>query len=437
MIFSREGNRHILRTGLLNLYRHSLVRNLGYLFASQVAIRLSRIVTIVFVSRHLSAADYGAVASVLLAYEFICVFTRNGIGQAVIHASHDHVEEVAQTAWTLTWIICIILVLLQFALSVPLAIAMGSRELALPIAAMGFIYLVNPFCNIQSSFISRQGRIGIMAGATTVQVATDNLLSAVFAVLGMGLWAVILPKLLVAPIWLFVNRYGHPWRPSGKPSLKGARDILIYSRGFIGGEIFSVIQQNMDTMFVRIFFSVEALGLYYFAFNAGIGITMGLVTAFSMAVFPWLCAVNKDKKALLKRYNTVLLAVVGLVSVLVLLQTSLAWFYVPLVYSAKWIPAIPVLIIICLSAVPRSFTAMSTQLLRASGKPGEDFRWQVISACVLAVCLVGAVYFSLEAVAWSVLFAQTSIAIPFSLKVYRNLRREAAEECTGDIIPMS
>jgi PST family polysaccharide transporter len=361
-------------------------------------------------------ADFGAAAIVLTVYEFIALFSRNGIDSAVVRAAPEDVEAVAHSAYWLSWLVCGGLTLTQALVAIPAARAFGNPDLALPIALMGLIYLVTPMCNMQTAFLQREGRVGVMARTSAVQVVVDNLLSAIFALCGMGFWAIILPKLLVAPIWPLMNRYAHAWRPRGRPTLAHANAIIRYCRHIAVVEVLTTVQANIDNVMVGYFLGVEALGLYYFAFNAGLGITLGLVNSFAVAVFPHLCASLHDRAQLSLRFRHTM-KVLGLIVVpLVILQSAAAPIYVPLIFGAKWHAAIPVLMLICLSALARPFASATAQLLRAVGRPDIDVKWQILNTGVLVTFLLIGSQINVVAVAWGVLLSQTSVLTLYSLR---------------------
>ena len=391
-----------------------LARNLAALGMSQIAIRVSRIVTILVLTRLLSPADFGAAALVLTVYELIAVFTRNGIAAAVVHAGDAEVEAVARTAHWMIWVVCGALVLIQGALALPLALAFQDTRLALPIGLMGLIYIATPLCAVQTALMQREGRMGRMAFAGALQVVTDNLLSAGLAFCGMGLWAIVLPKLLVAPIWVVVNRTGHRWRCRSPMQFAGWRPIARFSRGILGTELLGTVQANIDTLLVGYLLGVEALGIYYFAFNAGLGITLGLVNAFAGAVYSHLCAARGDPAQLAARFRQAQRMLGGSLVPVVLAQALLAPFYVPLLFGAAWRPAIPVLMIICLSALPRPFTCATSQLLRAAGRPDIDLRWQGWMTVVLAASLLAGTMAGITGVAAAVLLTQVVVGGLFS-----------------------
>ena len=123
--------------------------------------------------------------------------------------------------------------------------------------------------------------------------------------------------------------------------------------------------------------SIEALGIYYFAFNAGLGISLGIITSIKSALLPHLCNARDNLSQFRSRYFSSLKTIALVIVPMVLLQSSLAPIYLPIVFGDKWINAIPVLMLICLSAIPRPFADSASQLLLAVDKPEIDLIWNV------------------------------------------------------------
>src|SRR5579872_2016124 len=398
-----------------------LVRNLSSMGTAQLAMRISRLLTTIVLARLLSPQDFGMAAVVLTVYELVALFTRNGITAKVVQASESDVQAVAETAYWLTWIACGLLLVIQLLIALQIAWLYHDARLALPIALMGLIYLATPLCNIQGAFMQRDERLGRIALAGGLQVTADNILTALFALLGMGMWAIVLPKLLVAPIWLVMIRSGHHWRPAASwmPTLMGWQDIVRFSRSVIAVEVMTTIQANIDNLMVGYFLGIEALGVYYFAFNAGIGITLGLVNAFGVAVYPHLCQVRGDRAQLTARFRGSLRTLGFIVVPLVLLQVLLAPFYVPIVFGRHWVAAVPVLMIICLSVLPRPFASTCSQLLKAVGRPDIELRWQLLLTALLIVGLLIGTRFGILGVASAVLTIQLAVLTAYCLRAPR------------------
>lgn len=399
----------------------NFIKNLCSMGGAQIAIRLSRVVTTVLLARLLTPLDFGLAAIVVTVYELVSLCTRNGISAKVVQATADEADAVAHTALTLTWIVCGALLAFQALLAAVIGYVRGEAQMALAIGLMGLIYIATPLSSMQAAFMQRDGRLGRIAITSAVQVITDNILSASLALLGFGMWSIIVPKLLVAPIWVIGLRTGHPWRPRNRWSLTGWREIAQFSRSVLGVEFLTTLQSNIDYLIVGAVLGVEALGVYYFAFNAGLGITLGLVNSFATAVFAYLCEVRGDQQALKWRYHASVLIVGIAIVPLVLLQTSLAPVYVPIVFGAKWEAAIPVLMLICLSALPRPFAVVGTQLLRAAGRPDLELRWQGALTCLLVVGMLVGSSFGILGVAAAVLSVQGLVLSAYALIAPRHV----------------
>ena len=190
------------------------LRNLGWLGLSELFIRISRLAATIVLARLLTKYDYGLAALVLTTNEFINVFTQNGIWDKLIQTDEKDLKQLSQTAYCLNWIICGSLFITQCLISVPVAWFYNDNQIILPICVMALVYLIIPLALVQASLSQRENRLHVMALANGLQVSIDNILTIVLAFLGLGMWAIVLPKVLVAPIWVIVHYFNNPWRPS-------------------------------------------------------------------------------------------------------------------------------------------------------------------------------------------------------------------------------
>lgn len=404
------------------------VRNLGWMGAAQFINRFVRLGTTIIAARLLSPTDYGLAAVVLTTNEFIMVFTRSGIITKLIQAPEQDLEELCETAYWLTWLLCSGLFLLQCGMALPISWFYGHASIALPICVMALVYLMLPFASVQAGLNMRENRLNIVAISEAAQISADCLLTAFLAWLGWGMWAIVLPKVLVAPIWVCVHLFNNPWRHHGKFTLSRWREIARYGRNILGIELLTTLRNNVDYLLVGRFLGITALGVYYFAFNAGLGISLSIINACGSALFPYLCVVNQDIEQLKQRFFYGLRTIALVTVPVILLQSSLANFYVPIIFGNQWVDAgsVPVLILICLSALPRPFADAASQVLRAIDKPYVDLRWNVAFTILLVAALLIGTQGSIVTVAIAVLLTHI-VALPlFTIWVGRWLFRLSA-----------
>jgi len=365
--------------------RHKLSRNIGWLTGAELISRFGRIVAAIILARHLDAVAFGIAAIAMTIFEVTRVFTENGIGAAVVRAHAKDFDRIANTAHRLMFGICLCLMLLQFAAGLMVEQIMPGRQAGAMVACLGLVFLIMPFGVMHAYSLQRAERMKELAAIGTAQVAADHVLTAVLAIAGFGAWAIVLPKLLTAPIWLIGMLRSRAWTPRKAAGYAPVAGILKFSLPVLGSEMMCACRDQLDKFIVSVLFGVEALGIYYFAFNAGLGVSTALNRAFCNAVYPHLCAA-KDRTA---TYRATLKKLGLPFCLAYLLQAGLAMFYVPIVFGASWANAAPLVAILCLGGPARLLIDAARMRARADGASGQDFRVSLaLTASVLTPFLL-------------------------------------------------
>lgn len=393
---------------LNTLLESKFVINFGWLGLSELGIRLSRLLTAVVLARVLDPVTFGIAALVLTINELVHVFNRNGIGAKIVQCDDSDLHETLNTAYRLGFLICVSLFIIQCLLAYPLARYYQTPELVTMLQALALVYLMMPFGLVQSALVQRAEQLKKKAIIEGVQVGTDNMLTACLAFAGLGAWAIVLPKLLVAPIWVLGYRRAVNWKPTGAFwNMPGWQSILNFGRFFLGVELLKTARLNLDNLLIARFLGVEALGLYYFARNAGLGFSLSLISAMTSALYPNLCAVKNNSLELYDRFNRNIRRVTTIVIPLILLQAFLAPIYVPLVFGEQWNNAIPILMLLCLSATLRPLGESASTLLLVKNQVRTDFYIHGLLMTIFLIVIVVACQFSLTTVAISIVVFYT------------------------------
>jgi O-antigen/teichoic acid export membrane protein len=391
----------------INFIRQKLsdqfIRNIGWMGLAELIPRIFRLGVTIVLARFLNSYDYGLVAIVMTVNEFARVFMELGISAKIIQADQKELEEICQSAYWLNWIIFPAVFLTQIIAAFPISWFYGNSQVILPICVSAIPYLIFPISNIQYSLILRENRLKIIALHNTIYTSGSYLLSAILAVFGLGMWAIVLPWILLAPLGVLIGLIYHPWRPTKKFTTKHWHEIFDFGKNFLGINLLRTLRNNLDYLIVGRFLGVKELGMYFFGFNAGLGISLSIINAVTSPILPHLCAARSQKFQLQKAYLSSLKTITFIIVPWVIFQSSLAPLYVPIIFGQKWITAIPILILICLSAIPRPFAEAGSQLLVAIGKPNIDLRWNVMFTFLFACALLVGVQWEAVGVATSVL----------------------------------
>lgn len=358
----------------------SLAGNLIAYGASEVAAKASRLLVVIAVARTLDLTQIGIAASAMAAGDILKALTENGVGQRIIAASDDRLEATCIAAHRIFWVWCVGLFAVQALIAGALFMSGGSVLLAGLILLMGLEYLFMPGGLVQVALAMREGKLRQTAAIGGTQVVGANLLSILLVLVYPSAIALILPRVLTAPIWLFAVRALHPWTPKAGITPAPTRPFFDYGWAVLGIEVVKVLRLQGDKIVVGMTMGPQALGLYFMAFNAGLSLSNAFATAFSTVLFPHLSQ-SDDPAAAMRQSVVVGLA---LIAPVVILQSTLAPIYVPVLLGDGWEEVAPLVSILCLVAIPTTLWATASGWLRVQGKPQVEL-WMT---CALAVAVL-------------------------------------------------
>jgi O-antigen/teichoic acid export membrane protein len=391
------------------------LRNVGWMAGAEIANRLIRLSSTVILARMFSPQDYGLMAVIYTLSDFFQVFTlRGGIGSKIIQADERDLNAICNTAYWLNWIVCGSLFTIQCAIAILLPYFSVDRHITLPLCLLALTYLIYPLFVIHPILLERENQFKAVAICNAIVSLVSNVLTATFILLGMGIWAIVWAMLLAAPVWIILTRKFHPWRPPRRFSLERWREVLGFGSNLLINDLLNKVRANVDYLIVGKYLGVEALGMYYFAFNGGSGITLSILNTFMSPLYPHICAAKNNYEQFKHRYFGSLKKVSLVLVPIVLLQSALAPIYVPIIFGKKWTPAIPVLILICLSVIPAIYSWAASLLLNALNKTRISLYISMASTTIFIVSILAVVENGIVWVAAAV-FVNSFLAAAFAI----------------------
>lgn len=361
-----------------------LIRNFGWYMAGEAAVRVSRLITTIILARVLLPHDFGIAAIALTTFELIRVLANNGVGAMIVRAAPDALAATCATVRRISLGVALAMIVLQIAVGATIAQMSGRPDLLHMLAWLSVSYLAFPLTEVRYALIQRDNRLKALAGVMSTQVLLDNGLTATLALLGYGAWAVVLPKLLTVPLYIAMIWRAAPTPPANDAAPLSVATVLPFSLPLLGAEILAALRLNLDKVLVGAFLGVETLGVYAFAFNAGLGMSLALTAALTASLYPHFSEAARDGRSVRDRYDAALKSMVLPVAVIIAMQAALAVIYVPLIFGERWAFAAPYVALICVSGLLRPLYDATCQMLRAQG----ETRRELIGATIFTALLL-------------------------------------------------
>jgi O-antigen/teichoic acid export membrane protein len=230
------------------------IRNASWLGGAELANRVFRLATTVTLARTFTPQDYGLVAIIYSTYEVANVFTlKGGIGAKIIQADERDIEIICDTSYWLNWILCVSIFIIQVIAAFFIAHFYENNHLILLICTLALTYLILPIFMVQSALIQRENRLKAIALCNATQSMLSNISTVILALLGMGVWSVVLPIVLTTPVWIVITYRNHPWRPPKSFQLEQWQEVTSFAKNMLGVELLGKLRINIDYFLIGFF----------------------------------------------------------------------------------------------------------------------------------------------------------------------------------------
>ncbi|SMF54582.1 polysaccharide transporter, PST family [Alteromonadaceae bacterium Bs31] len=397
-------------------FQDKLLRNTGWMLASEASAKVSRVLALMVMAACLSPELFGLVSLALVCHELLRIFSRAGSGAAVIACKEEVLPQTAATASMLQWLVCLVLAVLQFTLADSIASFYKQQGIAPLLKIMAITYLCYPLVAVKVFMIQRENKFKLFGFFCALTVSIDNLVSVVLLLAGFGIYSVAYAKIAAALAWLllFGSRNVATWAP--RIHKEYFFPLASLSLKVFCAEALRTLRSHVDVLIAARLLSPELFGLYNFAKNAGVGLTQSVTNAFVAGLYPYICEMQRCGKLIVARRRSRVLA--SAIASLFVLQSALAPVYVDLFFSDQWAGAASLVSILCLTGVFVVLVDTQCAFWRASGRTGLEALYLLFCVSLTSLSLLIISPRDTQLMAWVVLSAGFIWLLPgFSLIV--------------------
>ncbi|MCU0636294.1 MAG: oligosaccharide flippase family protein [Gemmatimonadaceae bacterium] len=361
----------------------TLARGVAWLGVMRSAAQAITWASTVLVARILSADDYGIVSIAAIFVGLPGFFTEFGVARSIILERIRDDRVVAQLH-----AVCIALgaafTLLLLAVALPVARAFGEPRLGSVLAALAVTALFGgiaavPMARVQQALDYR--RVAVLELVRSLG-QTGTVL--VLALAGARYWA--LPAgILVASLLYMLAAVRVGWLRPRRPLRAQVAAPLAYARHVIAGPLLWHVAVHSDFAVVGRVLDIAAVGFYQFAWNLAALPGEKITNVVQGAAGPFFGSIGGDHAAL-RRYLLIVTESLAILVIPVLVGfICVAPEVIPLVFGAKWQPAVLALQILVLYALAQNLVVIVNLTMNAAGFA----RLGTITGAVLVVVVPG------------------------------------------------
>jgi O-antigen/teichoic acid export membrane protein len=362
---------------------NAAVKATKWVFLSSLLLNSCQAIFAIILARLLVPSDFGLVAYATMFLGFVNLIQDMGMRQALIQRKDD-IEASANIVFTINMVLGSLWYLVAFVVAPYLADFFNNSQITPILRVMAISFLIVPWGSVQNTLLTKQLRFNKLFFIGLVPTLIPGLFSIGLAILGHGVWSLVVGSLMgsvfnVLVIWIMV-----PWRPKWRFDLSLAGKILKFG-GMVSIENFLSWSVNtIDDVLVGKWLGGASLGLYSLGFKIGIAPAKYISSSLIRVAFPAFSRIQENKNDLREAFLKTVkyIAVVSFpLGVGIAVTASL---FVPLFFGEKWVKAVPVIQCISIYGIFMSIGSMLPQIYKALGRPDIYLKY-VSVRCLVAI----------------------------------------------------
>jgi len=340
--------------------------------------------------RLIEPIDYGIIAMMTFFVTLGTVISDFGLATALIQKKEPTDEDYSTVFWV-NFIISVLYYLLIFAFSELISFFYSEPLIKTIIPIFSLNFIITAIGNVHLAKISRNLNYKLWTKINLSSLIIAGSISIVLAFNSMGIWALVFIQIIqnlsnTIQLWL-LNKWGHQF----KFSLKSFVNLLSFSKSISLVNIINTIYTELYNLLIGRIFQAKPLAYYLKAKQTSEIFPLQLSATTSKVMLPVFSNLQGDNTALIHSYNKVLILIGYLnFSVLAFLAANAESLFI-LLYTEKWITAVPYFKLLCIEGMFLPLHLMSANLLIAKGKTKKymiiELSKRVIQAIIIILSL--------------------------------------------------
>tara|TARA_B100001059_G_C17834661_1_gene587135 strand:+ start:3884 stop:5338 length:1455 start_codon:yes stop_codon:yes gene_type:complete len=390
----------------------NILKSASWVFSRVIFIQLLNIISISIIARIITPEAFGLVAIATIIITFLNNICIQGVSHYVIYDKNLCDKKFNSIFWlniVITFIICV----LGFISSKYVSIFYNEPELELIINILLLKIPLESIISLLDSSINKKLEFKILEKRDIYSQFLSVLMSIILALAGYGIWALILPSVIVAFIRLPITFYISKWKPKMNFYVVYWKEIFSYSYKVISNIIIYFLTSEGDTLIIGKIMGSYKLGVYNISWRASNLVSRNIVSLVNKLAFPYIAKSTHDNFETISKLNKIFRHISLISFPILFLLFVLADNFILAIYGSQWHESIIPFQILIIYAIRYSVGAPIGPFLNAIGKPEILTKMGLIMIPFYIIAILIGTSYGIIGVAIAVTFVRTIFGFGF------------------------
>lgn len=375
--------------------KSKVISSLVWKFSERVCAQAVNLVVSIILARLIAPEQYGVIALTTIFITISNVFVESGLGTSLIQKKNADSKDFS-TVFYCNIIMSIIMYLVIF-FTAPLAAKFYSSPILTPVLrVLGITVLIAGVKSIQCSYVSKNMMFKKFFVSTFIGTVISAVIGIWMAYNGYGVWSLVVQQLSntlfdTIILWITVK-----WRPTLEFSFKRLKVLYGFGWKMLCSSLIDTVYNEIYGLSIGKIYTTEQLAYYNRGNQFPKLITVNIDGSISSVMLPTLSKEQDNKQ---KVKNMMRRSIKTSSFLLFPLMIGLAVVAKPLVsilLTDKWLPAVPLMQLLCFSYMLWPIHTINLQAINALGRSDIFLKLEVIKKIIGVTVLIISIPFGIK-----------------------------------------
>lgn len=418
----------------MSVNKKSVVSNMMWRFAERCGAQGVSFIVSVVLARMLLPEEYGIVSIITIFTTILNLFIDSGFKNALIQKKNADQLDFS-TVFYFNIFMGVVMYLLMFMAAVPISVFYEKEYMVPYIRVMSLVLIVGGVNGVQTAIVSRRMEFKRFFYSTLVGTVISAVVGIAMAYAGMGVWALIVQRLVNQCIDTCILWFTVKWRPSLVFSFKRLKPMFSYGSKLLGSSLLNSLNDNLVGLIIGKAYTADMLAFYDKGKRIPIMLVENLQTAVQSVLFPVLAQYQDEKMQLRRILRISFMTAAYCIFPCMMGIGVCAEPIIRLLFTEKWIEMVPYLQLWCFVYAFYLLHTAHLQIIQAVGRSDIFLKIEIVKQILaLAATLLSIPFGVLTMLKAMCLF--TVISLFINAFPNRKLANYAIREQLRDILPI-
>ena len=366
--------------------RIKVIKSLFYKFIERFAVKGIGLILSILLARMLAPSAFGEIAILLVFVDLSLTLIDGGLNTALVQSKEVSESDYSTVFYITLALSCVMILLLQ--LFAPLiARFYESPEIVAPLRFYAFSLLFSSFNSIQVARMQREMRFKEMMFCNLAATVLSGTLGVILAYKGAGLWALVIYYFAQVFITSFALLFVLRWFPQSPFSKDSAKRLYSFGIKMLAASLITTLYNDIRPLIIGKKFSTADLGYYDRGQRFSSTISLNLDVAVQSVMFPVLSQVQDDKAQFASMLRRTKQLGAFVIFPAMLGMAAVAEPMVRLLLTAKWLPCVSFVVILCIAEAQVPLTSSNLVAVKALGRSDIYAKQEIIRRVLMLIVL--------------------------------------------------